>query len=106
MKAKESERKRAKVNYQWCKERGICVYCRKNPAAPDRTLCPGCHARVLNRKHEREQAYTAKGICYQCRENPFVPGHRICQDCLNKNAETSYKYYIAAKERDKRERHG
>jgi hypothetical protein len=67
---------------------GLCDFCGKHPAAPDRKSCENC----LKKRKTYQQKYhdrdKANGICTSCRQNPISEkSTQHCDDCKIKRAQ-------------------
>lgn len=108
-KTKEARAKQAQIQKdirQWCKENGICSYCRKEKAT-EGIYCHDCREKNnARRRHPKEVKPTKKkpltdeqkakkrqyakekrlsnienGLCSQCGKNAPLPGRKLCNNC-------------------------
>lgn len=117
----EAQKESDRMSYAWLKSRGICVYCGKEYAEPNRVRCSDCaekhrleNAKRYMGKPEKRDAYNQQrrerreklkeaGICVHCGQKPAYThnGHTYisCYDCYIKQKRAETKY---AKKRYKR----
>jgi len=96
--------------YEWYKEHGICVRCRKLPAEPGRVMCNSCmrderrksRERSEARKayyKERRQGFIAQGLCGSCGKAPPLPGRKDCATCTANRFDSRVKSRIKKRTR-------
>lgn len=93
------ERQMKKATYDYCKAKGICVICRKEPAFYNHVRCPACIEKQANRqaqrlatmteeqrahrnqvKRERYHRNKAAGLCVNCGKKS-QDGKVLCARC-------------------------
>ena len=98
--SRERERQYKKITYEYCKAKGICVICRREPAFYNRVRCPSCmekqaqqkanrtakmtqeqRDRKNQQKRERYHRYKDAGLCVNCGK-PAQEGKTLCTRCL------------------------
>lgn len=96
----ERERQMKKAKYDYCKAKGICVICCKEPAFYNRVRCPSCIEKAAEQKAKRtanlttEQRdhinqtkrtrywrYRENGLCANCGRKA-VEGKSLCNVCF------------------------
>ena len=89
--------------YNWYKENGICVDCRKVFSIPGRVRCKACadkNAKKQQLKRDKLIIYKRNlrmsrieaGLCVQCGKKPPLEGRRLCKRCNEMNNDSSKKY--------------
>lgn len=69
-----------KAKYRRCKETGICVVCRKHPAAEGTVRCKSC----LEKRRELLAHDRKHGICTNCHTGRTDGVHAYCNYCRAK----------------------
>lgn len=67
---------------RWCGILGMCVWCRKRPAAPKRSKCGPCASRQTAYMRSR-RAVRLPGMCTNCVSRAAEPGRRHCRLCVD-----------------------
>jgi hypothetical protein len=93
----EEKRVQAKSDYQWYKERGICVKCHSEMAMPGKTKCKACRETSIMELRRYRAKFVDNGICWRCRTNPIVPGQQQCESCREHMKHYSREWYAARK---------
>lgn len=77
--------------YQYCKENGICVRCRKEKAEPNRVMCKKCAEKERKRVAENREALRLMKICPRCGSNKLFGDEKMCIECREK----MYEYNLS-----------
>lgn len=96
----DREKKMKKAKYDYCKAKGICVICCKEPAFYNHVRCPSCIEKMALRqaarnanatdedraiknakKRERYHRYKDAGKCTNCGKTA-LEGKALCQKCM------------------------
>ena len=108
----ERERQMKKATYEYCKQKGICVVCRKEEAFYNHVLCPSCmekraqyradkranmtqEERELKnaKRRERYHRYKAEGRCVNC-GGKAMETNALCQKCYIQSSRAHEAYHI------------
>lgn len=101
--------KRHRDVYLQRKEQGLCAYCGKRPALPNRVRCNDCLQKNRDgaRKSWQSRYDTMSrdmmgylGICMTCGKRPQKAGYKLCAECHAKSVE-SLKIARAARDPDR-----
>ena len=98
--SRERERQMKKAKYDYCKARGICVICCREPAFYNHVRCPACMEKAAEQKARRTAAMTQDqrdqineqkreryrrnkeaGRCTNCGKGVST-GYALCPTCL------------------------
>lgn len=94
---RKAQSKYHKRIYNELKDTGICVRCRKSPAANGTLLCEACGAYRMTYTRERYWRLKTAGICQRCSKEQAQPGKTMCFSCAIKKAEYDKKRYYRKK---------
>ena len=81
---RNTKKHRRSERYHQAKRMGLCVYCKKTPAQPDKIYCEACGKKRDSMTKRRSQEYydlKHKNICVICKEIPSRPGRTTCEEC-------------------------
>lgn len=109
------ERQMKKATYEYCKAKGICVICRKEPAFYNRVRCPSCmekaaaqqarrtanltqeqREKINRQKRERYSRNKAEGRCTNCGK-VATNGYALCPTCLIQQRRAGERYRMKNK---------
>lgn len=79
--------------YNYCKENGICVRCRKEKASLGKIMCESCAKKDNQRTKENREALKGMGICPRCGRNKLWGDEKNCIECRAK----MYEYNLTHK---------
>lgn len=89
----EDKKKRDLEKYYALKEKGICVYCKREKATAGKTKCTRCLAKIRNRRNAKRSEIerserVSYGICYICGKEKVMEGKGVCEKCYEKRMES------------------
>lgn len=110
--SRERERQMKKAKYDYCKARGICVICCREPAFYNRVRCPSCmekqaeakarrtanltrdqRDRINQQKRDRYRRYKEAGLCTNCGKG-VTNGYALCPTCLIQQRRAGENYRL------------
>lgn len=82
--------------YKKLREQGICTYCKHEKAAPGKTKCSKCLAKVRNKRNAKKSDIerterVAYGICYICGKDKCMKDKGVCQKCYQTRLDSIQK---------------